>query len=168
MEPVPTIDEQPPQPPQPPQPLPPGPQRPGPKVGQLTGGWGTAFWFVWAGAAGAFAAVWVSSRTIGLSTWWLGPETQARPILISLLPFVLPLALAAAALAHARYLPWFGMAGAAVQSVFGLGDLGRVEHLALAELLVAAGAFVLSAASLAGMLRPAIEPLAAEEQSVAS
>ena len=65
-----------------------------------------------------------------------------------------------------------GMAAAALQSVFGFGDLGTVQHLALVELLIAAGAFLLSAASLAGMFRRApdepVDPATAEEQSVAS
>ena len=166
MEPLPTsLDE-------PPRPLPRPQRQPVARPGQLTAGWGTAFWFVWAGAAGAFAAVWVSSRTVGLATWWLGPETEPRPVFVTLLPFVLPLALAAAAFAHARYLPWFGMAAAALQSVFGFGDLGTVQHLALVELLIAAGAFLLSVASLAGMFRRApdepVDPATAEEQSVAS
>ncbi len=124
-----------------------------PRPGELTAGWATMFWIVWAGVAAAFAAVWVSSRTTGLSTWWLGPESDPRSVLLNLLPFAAPLGLAAAAFARLRWLPWAGVAGAAVQAAIGLGDVGRVDKYALVELAIVGGALAVSLASFSGLLR---------------
>ena len=41
----------------------------------------------WLFVVASFIAVWVSSRNTGLSTWWLGPESQPRFLLINLLPW---------------------------------------------------------------------------------
>jgi hypothetical protein len=130
--------------------------------GQLTTGWGTAFWLAWAGVAGGLAAVWYSSRTLGLSTWWLGPETEPRLIVVSLLPFVAPLALAIQALLQRPWLPWLGIGGAVITALVGVGDIGRVNGYASIELLLAAGGLAVSTACFAGMLRrPGVEAAAA-------
>jgi len=75
--------------PPPPAALPPPPSLPG----QLTAGWTVVFWVGWLLVAASFVAVWASSRLVGLSTWWLGPSTEPRFVLISLLPLVVPLGL---------------------------------------------------------------------------
>lgn len=109
----------------------------------------------WLGIAGAFVGVWVSSRNTGLSTWWLGPETEPRPILLNLLPLVAPLALTAMGLRHLRWLPWAGLGGAALCAIFAIGDVGRVNGYAVVEFTLAAGGLLVSVASFTGMYRTA-------------
>ena len=83
----------PPPPPPPPPHLPnPDPNQPPleepPKVaGQLTHTWRLAFGIGWAAIVVGNAAVWEASRVIGLSTWWLGPDSEPRLLLMQLLPF---------------------------------------------------------------------------------
>lgn len=121
--------------------------------GQLTHRWSTAFWIAWAAVAGGFAAVWYSARVTGFSTWWLGPETAPRLILISILPFLAPIALAIAGFVGARRLPWWGIAGAAVTALVAWGDVGRVNGYAATEFALALGGLLVSVAAFSGVLR---------------
>ena len=158
-----TTEQQPPEPQLPPPlPLPP-PELPGhstpaprpePVPGQLTQGWSTLTWLAWTGVVAGFAAVWYSSRITGFSTWWLGPESEPRFIGISLLPFVGPLAMVAAALRGVRRLPWAGLVASLWCAAIGIGDLGRVNGYAAVELLLAGGGLAVSLATLAGLVRP--------------
>lgn len=107
----------------------------------------------WAAVAGGFAAVWYSSRVTGFSTWWLGPETAPRPLVVSVLPFVAPVGLALAGFFHRRYLPWWGIGGAAVTAMVAWGDVGRVNGYAAVEFALALGGLLVSVAAFAGMLR---------------
>ena len=124
-----------------------------PRPGELTAGWAVVFGLAWLGVGVAMAAVWTASRQLGLSTWWLGPAADPRPIFVNLLPFVAPIVLVAGSMNRLRYLPWWGAAGAAVTAAIGLGDLGRVRGFGIVELLIAAAAAAVSLAALAGMYR---------------
>ena len=75
-----------------------------PRPGQLTLKWSRLFWVGWLLVAGSFAAIWYSSRLIGLSTWWLGPETEPRVIVVNVLPFTVPLSLSVAGFQRRRSL----------------------------------------------------------------
>lgn len=121
--------------------------------GHLRANWGTAFWLGWALVAAGFAAVWYSSRVTGLATWWLGPEAAPRIILISLVPFAAPIALALMTLMHRRWLPFWGLAGAAITAAVAMGDIGGPARYFAVELVLAAGGLLISIASLAGMYR---------------
>jgi hypothetical protein len=129
------------------------PEARAPRRGQLVGNWCTVFWLAWVGVAGGFAAVWNSSRTTGLSTWWLGPEADPRFLLVTLLPFAVPLALAVCGFLRLRWLPFYGVGGALVTARVAAGDLGRVNGLALVEFVLAGGGLAVSLACLAGMYR---------------
>lgn len=124
-----------------------------PRPGELTRGWAVVFGLGWLAVAVAMAGVWTASRQLGLSTWWLGPASSPRPIVVSALPFVAPLLLIAGAYNRARYLPWLGLAGAVGLAAIGLGDLGRVRGFGLVELLIAAAAAGVSVSAVAGMYR---------------
>ena len=127
-----------------------------PKVaGQLTPAWRLAFGFGWATIVVCYAAVWSTSRVIGLSTWWLGPDSEPRLLLMQLLPFYGPLLVAIAALSNWRYLPYLGIGAAAIGAGIGAGDLDRVRWIATVELVLAGAAMCISVASLVGMYRPA-------------
>ena len=128
------------------------PRRPG----ELTTGWYVASALTWVGVVVALAAVWNTSRQLGLAVWWLGPPAQAKPVIVSLLPFVLPVAMTAAALERVRYLPWFGLGASAVTAVIGLVDITTFPRLALAQVAIAVAAAVTSVASLSGMYRAGV------------
>lgn len=121
--------------------------------GQLTPGWRIALGAAWAGVFVGFTAVWKASRDIGLSTWWLGPGGEPQPLYVMLLPFLAPAVMVAGALYGMRFLPWAGLLAAGVTAAIGVGDIGRVDGLALAELTLAAGGAAVSAAALGGRYR---------------
>jgi len=125
------------------------------EVGQLTAGWSTVFWAGWLLIAAGFAAVWYSSRLIGLSTWWLGPATDPQLILISLLPFTVPLALMTAGYSAQRWLPWWGIGGSAFVAVIAVFDISRVPGFAAIEFGLAIAGLCISVACFAGVFRRA-------------
>jgi hypothetical protein len=125
------------------------------RPGNLTANWSTVFWLAWAGVAAGFAAVWYSARITGMATWWLGPETAPRLVLISLIPFIAPIGLAVMALSHRRWLPWWGIGGAVVTALVAAGDLGGPARYFAVEFALAAGGLLVSVASFAGSLRDA-------------
>ena len=125
------------------------------EIGQLTAAWSTVFWVGWLLIAGAFAAVWYSSRLIGLSTWWLGPATDPQLILVSLLPFTVPLALTTAGFTAQRWLPWWGIGGAFFVAGVAAFDINRVPGYAVIEFGLALAGLFISIACSAGIFRPA-------------
>jgi len=125
------------------------------EIGQLTSGWSTVFWVGWLLIAAAFAAIWYSSRLIGLSTWWLGPATDPQLILISLLPFTVPLALMTAGYSAQRWLPWWGIGGSAFVATIAVFDIGRVPGFAAIEFGLAIAGLCISVACFAGVFRRA-------------
>jgi len=137
-------------------PLPPPPPavvRPPRVAGQLTTGWNTVFWMVWAGIVAGLVGVWYSARVTGFSTWWLGPEAQPRSIVVSLVPFIAPIGVALAGLRSVRRLPLWGCLAALVTAIVGAADLPRVAGYGVAELVLAAAGLLVSTACSAGLLR---------------
>ena len=123
------------------------------RAGQLTLAWGRVLLLTWLFAIASFIAIWVSSRNTGLSTWWLGPQTAPRFILLNLLPFVAPVALGLMCQLALRRLPWFSIAAALATAAIAAGDISRVPGYAVAEFTIAGGALLSSLASFAGVLR---------------
>jgi hypothetical protein len=123
------------------------------RPGQLSPMWRLAFGLGWAAIVACHAAIWETSRVIGLSTWWLGADAQPRFLLFQLLPFYGPLAVTIAAISNWRYLPYGGIAAAVVGAAIGAGDLGRVRWIAVVELALNGSALLISTAALAGMYR---------------
>ncbi|MEX0846915.1 MAG: hypothetical protein WD023_03975 [Ilumatobacteraceae bacterium] len=129
-----------------------------PRPGELAPAWRVVFVVGWVGTMLGFASVWKSSRTMGLSTWWLGPSAEPRSIAVQLVPFVIPVLLVVAASRNARFLPYWGVLGSLALGAIAAGDLGRFQRLALVELAVAGAALAVSLASFAGVLRGRSEP----------
>jgi len=132
----------------------PSPTDPDKRAGQLSPAWRMVFGFGWAAVILGYAAVWETSRVIGLSTWWLGADAEPRLLLVQLLPFYGPILVAIAAAANWRYAPYLGMAVAAFGALIAAADMDRVRWLAVVEFVLAGAAMCISVASLAGMYRP--------------
>jgi hypothetical protein len=103
----------------------------------------------------AWSGVWKASRELGVATWWLGPDGDPRPIVVTLLPFVAPLAMVLLALNNVRRLPWYGLAAAAVCAVIGIVDLSYVRRLGIAELVIAGAGAAVAIAGFGGAYRRA-------------
>jgi len=145
-----------PAPPPPPPPQSGGTPRPrGPQPGQLTPLWRVATAAVWILAFVAWSGVWKASRELGVATWWLGPDGDPQPIVVSLLPFVPPLVMVVLALNNVRRLPLYGLLAAAVTAVIGIIDLSYVRRLAIVELVIAAAGAAVAIAGFGGTYRPA-------------
>jgi hypothetical protein len=132
--------------------VPPVPQRQ-PRAGELTATWFTIVLAAWVGIALGLAAVWNSSVKVGLSAWWLGPRSAPRLILISLIPFVMPLAVVGAAAAKLKYVPILGVVASAATAAVAAGDLGRVPGIAAIEFALAGAGLLTSIAAFSGMYR---------------
>jgi hypothetical protein len=130
-------------------------------AGQLSPVWRLVFGFGWAAIVVGNAAVWETSRVIGLSTWWLGADSEPRLLLFQLVPFYGPILVAIAAISNWRYAPYLGIVVAVAGAGIGAGDLNRVRWIATVELVLAGAALCISVASLVGMYRPArsVDPL---------
>lgn len=107
----------------------------------------------WIGVVLALAGVWNASTQLGLSTWWLGPRGDPQPRLVQLSPFLAPLAMVLGTVYQVRWLGRLGLVASAVVAGFGVGDLGRVDSIAVTELVIAGAAAVVSVASLTGTFR---------------
>jgi hypothetical protein len=124
-----------------------------PKAGQLSPIWRLVFGLGWAAVVVGNAAVWESSRVIGLSTWWLGADSEPRLLLVQLLPFYGPLLVTVAAISNWRYVSYLGILVGLAGAVMGIADLDRVRWIATVELVLAGAGVCISVASLAGMYR---------------
>lgn len=136
----------------PPAPVPADAPKSAAQAGQLTAGWSTVFWIGWMLIAASFAAIWYSSRLVGLSTWWLGPATEPQLILVNLLPFTVPLALCVAGFEPNDGCP--GGASAVQRSWLpSPSSTSTVPGYAAIEFGLAAAGLLISVASFAGLFR---------------
>jgi hypothetical protein len=126
------------------------------RPGELTPAWRVVLGVAWAGVVLGLAAMWKSARTLGLSPWWLGPESNPRALVVQILPFVLPVAMVIATMRNLRHLPFLGMGTAVVVAAIATGDLDRSSGLAAVEFAMATAGLLASVAAIAGMYRPAV------------
>lgn len=127
----------------------------GAKPGELAPVWRVAMAVTWVAVMAAWAAIWNASVQIGLSTWWLGARGDPQPAIVRLIPFLIAGVVVVAALNRVKATPWIGIGAGVCLGLIALGDLGRVDRLALVEGAVALAAIAVSAASLTGRYRPA-------------
>jgi len=137
------------------------PERPA-RPGQVTIGWRVVFILGWGGVLLGLGAVVKSSRTMGLSTWWLGPSADPNNIAIEALPFAVAVVMVVLGFRNVRHLPYFGLLGAIALAAIATGDVGRFDALAQVELVTAGIGLFVSIAAFAGLLRPVIDGPAAE------
>lgn len=125
------------------------------RPGQLTPAWRVVFIVGWVCVLVGFGAVSRTSRNLGLSTWWLGPASDPRGMPVQLVPFVPGAVMVVLAARNQRFLPYFGAIAAMALGAVAAGDLGRFDHLAVAEFVIAGAALLISVSTFAGLLRPA-------------
>jgi hypothetical protein len=118
---------------------------------RLTPGWSNVLAAAWAGVCLGLGVVAISSRRMGLSTWWLGPETNPGPIVVTVLPFVLPAAATLVALSGHRRAPVLGFVAAAAVAAVALGDASQAPGFAAIEGMFAVGGFLVSLAATTGV-----------------
>jgi hypothetical protein len=121
---------------------------------QLSTPWRIVFGVGWGGVVLCLAAVWTSSRTMGLSTWWLGAPADPMPLVVQVLPFVLPIAMVVGAFRNVRFLPLCGVFSAGVLAAIAIGDLEPFHRYGVVEAAAATAGMLVSLASFAGLLRP--------------
>jgi hypothetical protein len=117
--------------------------------GQLTAGWQAAFVAAWVLVMIAFGALARAGRISGISPWWLGPETEPRPVFVMCLPFLPAVVAVLTALRAARVASYLGVAAALATMAFALGDL-HFPGIALAELAIGGSGLLVSLASFGG------------------
>jgi len=141
----------------PPPDQPPGPARwyRPPVTGQLTLGWRIATGIVWGLVFVGLIAVWKTSRELGLSTWWLGPIGAPASPIVSLVPFVAPVAMILLAVNNVRWLPWFGVGAAGLIAGVAALDFEGVPRLAVVEFSIAGAGALAAIGGLSGRYRPA-------------
>ena len=139
-----------------------------PRPGELTPRWRFLVAVVWIAVAVAQGAVWRTSDQLGMSTWWLGPRGDPRPLAVQLLPFLPALVMVLAASNRIRFLPWWGAVSSAVVLAIGIADLGTVTRLAWVEIAIGAAALAVSVASRAGAYRPGAAPDTGPEHASAA
>jgi hypothetical protein len=115
--------------------------------------WRVATIVTWVLVFVAWSGVWKASRELGVATWWLGPDGDPQPIVVTLLPFVAPLAMVLLALNNIRWLPWYGLAAAAASAVIAIVDLSYVHRLGIVELVIAGAGAAVAVAGFGGMYR---------------
>jgi hypothetical protein len=123
------------------------------RPGELTARWRFITCATWGLIVLAYGLVWVASRRLGLSTWWLGAASDPQPALVSMLPFLPPVAMVAATFGPTRWLPWWGLGAAACGAAVAAFDAGRVPGFAVVEAALAASGAATSVASWSGMFR---------------
>ncbi|MEY2975198.1 MAG: hypothetical protein RIR49_1618 [Actinomycetota bacterium] len=126
---------------------------PTPAVGALTTGWRLALLVAWGAVIVGLAAVWAASRQIGLSTWWLAPGMDGVASVVRLTPFITPMTMVVLILLRQPRLWLVGLVAGTLTMVIGLGDLGRVDGLAVVEILLGASGAAASAAAWTGTYR---------------
>lgn len=123
------------------------------KPGQFTPRWKTVFVGGWVAVVAAFGAVWYACRVAGIAPWWLGPETDLRPLLLRFLPFAAPAVVIVVATLGSRFSVYVGIVGAVATGAIALGDLDRYPGLAAGEATIAAAALLISVAGFGGRMR---------------
>jgi len=103
----------------------------------------------WAGIALCQVAVAVTSRNIGKSTWWLGPESNPRFPLVWAVPFLITAVAIVATQRTRKYTIIVHLACVALLAAVATGDLSNSPGVAVLQYGVAGIALLVSFVSLA-------------------
>ena len=121
----------------------------------MTPAWRLATGVVWVMVFVALISVWNVSRQLGLGTWWLGPESDPRSVVVIILPFVPSAVMLVLALNDTRRLPMFGLLASLAVVAVGVADLDMVRRLGYVEIAIGVAAALVSVASISGTYRAA-------------
>ncbi len=129
------------------------------RPGQLAAPWKTLFIAGWFGVLVGFGCIWQAGRVAGVAPWWLGPETNPRPIFVTALPFIGPVLAIIFAAANSRWAVYVGLGAAVASIAISFGDLDDTPGLADGQAVIGlAGLFVTIAAFSGRMRKPADNP----------
>ncbi|MFM8956956.1 MAG: hypothetical protein ACKOJH_05875 [Actinomycetota bacterium] len=103
----------------------------------------------WVGIAVCQVAVAVTSRNIGKSTWWLGPESNPRFPLVWAVPFLITVAAFVATQRPRKYTIVVHLVCVALLAAVATGDVANSPGVAALQYVVAGVALLVSFVSLA-------------------
>jgi hypothetical protein len=111
--------------------------------------WRTLATISWVGVLLCQIAVAVTSRNIGKSAWWLGPESNPRFPLIWAIPFVIIVAALVATQRVGKFTIVVHLACVALLAAVATGDVAGSPGVAMLQYVVAGIALIVSFVSLA-------------------
>ena len=92
----------------------------------------------------------IASRSVGKSTWWLGPESNPTFPILWALPFLMPVVSIIAVLRLPRIAGYIGIGCSLVLAGVAIGDIAGSPGVAIIEGIVAVSALFIAIATLAG------------------
>jgi hypothetical protein len=113
------------------------PTSPLPKRDTLSDGWRTVSFVTWVLTGASLIAVAITSRTIGRSIWWLGPESDPASPLLLLVPLVIIVVPLVVTSKLPRHISITNIVCSALLLVSSLGDLSTSPAIAAGVAFVA-------------------------------
>ena len=92
----------------------------------------------------------IASRSVGKSTWWLGPESHPTFALFWALPFLMPVVSIIAIIRLPRIAGYIGIGCALVLAGVAIGDIAGTPGIAIVEGIIAVAALFIAVATFAG------------------
>lgn len=107
----------------------------------------------WLLVTAALTCAAIASRSVGKSTWWLGPESNPTFALLWALPFLMPVVSIVAILRLPRIAGYVGIGCSLVLTGVAIGDIAGSPGIAIIEGITAVSALFIAIATLAGRER---------------
>ena len=107
----------------------------------------------WLLVTAALTCAAIASRSVGKSTWWLGPESNPTFALLWALPFLMPVVSIVAILLLPRIAGYVGIGCSLVLAGVAIGDIAGSPGIAIIEGITAVSALFIAIATLAGRER---------------
>ena len=107
----------------------------------------------WLLVTAALTCAAIASRSVGKSTWWLGPESNPTFALLWALPFLMPVVSIVAILRLPRIAGYVGIGCSLVLAGVAIGDIAGSPGIAIIEGITAVAALFIAIATLAGRER---------------
>jgi hypothetical protein len=107
----------------------------------------------WLLVTAALTCAAIASRSVGKSTWWLGPESNPTVALLWALPFLMPVVSIVAILRLPRIAGYVGIGCSLVLAGVAIGDIAGSPGIAIIEGITAVSALFIAIATLAGRER---------------
>jgi len=104
----------------------------------------------WLLVTAAITCAAIASRSVGKSTWWLGPESNPTIPLLWALPFLMPVVSIIAIIRLPRIAGYIGIGCSLVLAGVAIGDIAGTPGVAIIEGIVAVSALFIAIATLAG------------------